>query len=202
MYVPNCGDNKFRVVWFVALWYVRTKLWRQQRFVWFGLSLYGMCVPNCGDNKVTRGLMFIVVLICSLLVTCFGDDVTDVPVTSPPGNGTDVITVNDIAEFVQTVSVFAGNANTTTGPHHESRIAVEDNTRFICGVHNPCGWSVYSSERTELYFKVSPCDCPTDMVCRRYRDDINIAAYEYRCMDINVFADQQVPPTDSTPGTE
>ncbi|GIY11202.1 hypothetical protein CDAR_52841 [Caerostris darwini] len=105
-------------------------------------------------------------------------------------------------EFVQTVSVFAGNANTTEGPRHERKIAVEDNTRFTCGVHNPCGWSVYSSERTELYFTVSPCDCRTGMVCRRYRDNINIAAYEYRCMNLDVLADQQVSSTDSSPSTE
>ncbi|GIY11204.1 hypothetical protein CDAR_52851 [Caerostris darwini] len=200
MYVPNRGDNKVSCG-LVCRSMVYVPNCRDNK-VSCGLVCRSMVyVSNCRDNKVSYGLLYKNdCLVCSLLITCYGDNVSDVPVTSPPGNGTDVITINDIAEFVQTVSVFAGNANTTEGPRHE--IAVEDNTRYTCGVHNPCGWSVYSSERAELYFKVSPCDCPTDMVCRRFRDDINIAAYEYRCMSIDVFADQQVSSTDSPPSTE
>ncbi|GFS90752.1 uncharacterized protein NPIL_401321 [Nephila pilipes] len=51
-----------------------------------------------------------------------------------------------------------------------------------CSGSTPCGWEIYQpTTRIAEYFVRSPCECSSDTRCMRYRDDISISAYVYKC---------------------
>ncbi|GIX82604.1 hypothetical protein CEXT_363011 [Caerostris extrusa] len=127
------------------------------------------------------------VLIFTLLVAGFGDNSTDVPVTTISAiNITEIITIEDVTEFVDATSKFSVNINDTRSPSQQ--IAVVNDTRYTCGKENACGWKVYRNEGFDKVFEdfvIGPCDCTNNMTCEYYRDDISITSYEYRCFHPN-----------------
>ncbi|KAG8193916.1 hypothetical protein JTE90_011471 [Oedothorax gibbosus] len=65
---------------------------------------------------------------------------------------------------------------------HARTISKRSSDSSICSGSTPCGWEIYRPEsRVSDFFVNSPCQCADGMRCVRYRDDISIAAYIYRC---------------------
>ncbi|GIY11208.1 hypothetical protein CDAR_52861 [Caerostris darwini] len=131
--------------------------------------------------------MLSAVLILTLVVAGCSDNSTDVPVTTISAvNITEIITIEDLTEFVDATSKFSVNINDTRSPRQQ--IAVVNDTRYTCGKENACGWKVYRNEGLNKVFEdfvIGPCDCLSNATCEYYRDDISITSYEYRCFSRN-----------------
>ncbi|CAL1263470.1 unnamed protein product [Larinioides sclopetarius] len=105
-------------------------------------------------------MFFSVLAFCLLMVGLRGDSTTE-PDTS---NNFNELSVDD---FIATEQA-------------------ENNTRFVCGKYNPCHWQLYSEARKFEMGYSSVCDCPNNTVCRYYRDNISIRAFEFRCIEVNL----------------
>ncbi|GFR06111.1 hypothetical protein TNCT_630241 [Trichonephila clavata] len=76
-----------------------------------------------------------------------------------------------------------------TNPVRELRMldseAGTEPASFPCGNENACGWKIYNRfTREDLYFTPSLCYCPVDKDCTYFADDLQKAAYEYRCTPV------------------
>ncbi|XP_035232206.1 uncharacterized protein LOC118203993 [Stegodyphus dumicola] len=61
-------------------------------------------------------------------------------------------------------------------------IYFEEKATDICSSWMPCGWYTYKT--TDYYSEKQykgPCECPDNTVCKQYRHNLFISAYEYRC---------------------
>ncbi|GBL96074.1 hypothetical protein AVEN_104315-1 [Araneus ventricosus] len=95
-----------------------------------------------------------------------------------------------LTEFIQSTSPFVANISRSPRTGNDATV---DNTRSICGIYNPCGWFTYEKFTRRLQeWTPSSCDCREGMECARYRDDISISSYEYRCK--NITSPQQKKP--------
>ncbi|CAD7088965.1 unnamed protein product [Hermetia illucens] len=56
-------------------------------------------------------------------------------------------------------------------------------TSNICHPGARCGWYVYNKTTRHLEDPHKACNCPDNYKCYYVRDDISIAAYEYRCRE-------------------
>ncbi|CAL1263586.1 unnamed protein product [Larinioides sclopetarius] len=125
--------------------------------------------------------MYSAVFVFSVFMSFFSGGISDEVIPSSTDTGTEEA-ITRLTEFIQGSSPFSV-ANISRSPRTGIEASV-DNTRFICGVHNPCGWYTYERfTHTLKTFEVSRCDCREGMVCALYRDDISISSYEYRCMN-------------------
>ncbi|CAL1263469.1 unnamed protein product [Larinioides sclopetarius] len=144
-------------------------------------------------------MFFSVLAFCLLMVGLRGDSTTE-PDTS---NNFNELSVDDFIATVSIIENFTGIyvftqdtrraftppiATTTENVtiHRNINEQAENNTRFVCGKYNPCHWQLYSEARKFEMGYSSVCDCPNNTVCRYYRDNISIRAFEFRCIEVNL----------------